>query len=179
MSAILIELEGEGELLRRVGQALTAVQNPQELMEAIGSRLRANVEHRFETKTDPDGKPWAPLADISPLLYWTIDRQRRASLKKDADGAYVLPPMPGSLLERTNHMLESLTMNSTVDTMELGFTRPYAIYHETGTKRNDKPYMPRRGMLFGDPVAKRLGDQDRQDVLDELEDFLGAALGQR
>lgn len=174
---IVIELANEEELLLRLSNAVRAVENPQAMMEAIGARLKSNVEMRFETKTDPNGQAWAPLSDRTPELYWTIDKERRGKLKKDAAGAYMFPAMPGSLLQRTGLMLQSLSYTATSDTLDLGFARPYAIYHETGTKRNEKPFMPRRGMLFGDPKQGRLGDGDRQDVIDELEEFIADALG--
>lgn len=156
MSSFLIELEGEADMLRRVGQALQAVQHPQALMEAIAGRLKADVRLRFETKTDPNGLGWLPLADSTRKQYARQDKGKKR----------------GSLLVRSGLMLESLTSNATDDLAELGFTRPYAWWHEVGTQR-----MPRRQILSDDPIAGTLGAQDRQDVLDELQDFLAAALG--
>lgn len=158
MSGFLVELEGEADLLGRVGSALQAVQHPQVLMDAIASRLKANVELRFETKTDPNGLAWLPLAESTRARYEKQDKGKRK----------------GSLLQRTGLMLGSLTSNATDAAAEVGFSRPYAWWHEIGTQR-----MPRRSMLTDDPIAGRLGAQDRQDVLDELEDFLGTALGAR
>ena len=172
MSDFLIVVDDD-VMLQRIGQVLNLLQHPQSLMQSIGAVLKTNVERRFETKTDPNGQQWAPLSEITPTLYWTIDKQRRASLKKDADGSYIIPSMPGSLLQRTNYMLESLTPpHATDDSVELGFTRPYAKWHETGTK-----IMPRRGMLTADPKEGRLGAQDQQDILDEVESFIASALG--
>lgn len=150
------EMDAEGELARRLGRALQQLGHPQILMSAIGARLQANILLRFETKTDPNGLAWLPLADGTRARY----------AKRDGGRAR------GGLLQRTGLMLASLEAHAEADSVEVGFTRPYAIWHEIGTRR-----MPRRQMLTDDPVTGSLGAGDRQDVLDELEHFLHIALG--
>lgn len=158
---LIVELDAEGELQARLARAITGMQHPQALMEAIGARLMTNIQLRFETKTDPDGYAWLPLAASTKARY--------AKQDTGADGTQ---RRQGSLLQRTGLMLQSLGYLAGDTQLEIGFSRPYAYWHEIGTQR-----MPRRSMLMGDPVAGRLGETDRQDVLDELEDFLAGALG--
>lgn len=155
---IVIDLDGEASLQQRIGHAMAAVQQPRALMEAIGQRLVSNVELRFETKTDPNGLAWLPLADSTRERYERQDKGRRR----------------GSLLQRSGLMLASLTESAGPDSVTVGFGRPYAIWHILGTSR-----MPRRDPLFGDPTVGRLGDGDRQDVIDELQEFLADAFGGR
>lgn len=144
---------GERSLEARLGEILRGLEQPAELMGAIGARMEANVNLRFTTKRAPDGTAWLPLAASTRELY--------EDLYKGA--------VPGSLLERTRRMRNSLAHLAGDTMVEWGFSVPYAIYHETGTRRG----LPRRQLLTDDPIAGTLGAGDRQDILDELQDFIG------
>lgn len=148
---LTIVLANEAELTRRLGRMIQRLERPRELLDRIGAALEQNIEFRFDTKQDPDGTAWKPLAPST----------RKAYLAK-YDGN-----IPGSLLERTRRMRDSLTHNATDAYVDVGFGDPVAGYHETGTRR-----MPRRGLLTDDPVAGTLGDQDREDVLALMNAFL-------
>jgi len=59
----------------------------------------------------------------------------------------------GSLLEHTRGMRDSISHSVESDAVLVGFGKPYALYHETGTKR-----MERRGLLAteqGDLAPRR------------------------
>jgi phage virion morphogenesis protein len=146
----------DAELRRALARAIDGLEHPGDLLARIGAVLERNVQLRFETKTDPDGVPWLPIAPRTRKRYETR-----------YDGA-----IPGSLLERTGHMRASLAVNATDDFVEIGFADAKAAWHETGTQR-----MPRRAMLLGDWVSGRLGAVDQADVLSEVNDYLGALLG--
>lgn len=121
----------------------------QRILDAIGAELESRVDRRFDTKTDPSGAPWAPLAAST--------RERYAK----ADGA----KGKGSLLIREGHMLDSLSHQVEGSAVLVGFGVPYAAYHEFATRR-----MPRRGLLTADPEAGELGEGDRRSILDLLAD---------
>lgn len=136
------------------------------VMRAIATALEAQVEKRFETATDPAGRPWKPLAP-STLSAW-LDRGK-GNRKKD-----------GSLTQRgrerlssrkplydTGDLLGSLTSSASRSEARVGFGVPYAAYHEFGTKR-----MPRRGLLMADPQSRTLGEADRREVLDIIREAL-------
>lgn len=152
----IIELDAEGELQARLGAAMRGMSRPSELMSAIGDRMVANVHLRFDTKKGPDGTPWLPAAES------TLAKLRRKNKGQ----------VPGSLLERTRRMRDSLDPSPGEVSVEWGFSVPYAIYHETGTRRG----LPRRQLLTDDPIAGTLAAQDRQDILDEVNDFLQGLL---
>ena len=147
-----IDLDGEGALQRRLGEAVRGLQQPHELMQAIGAVMERNINFRFDTKTDPAGNKWLPLADSTKALY--------AKKYKDK--------VPGSLLERTRRMRDSLSYDPGEVSVEVGFGVPYALYHETGTRRG----LPRRQLLTDDWVTGTLGAQDQADITAEIEAYL-------
>lgn len=127
-------------LHRRMGD-LTPV------MQDIGSVIESRISDRFESRTDPSGKSWAPWAQS------TIDSYPDDGNRK--------------LLDRYGDMLLSLNSQPKKDSVRIGFGKPYATYHEWSTK-----HMPRRGLLFADPDAGTLGKDDEAAVLDILELWL-------
>ena len=122
------------------------------VMGAIGMELEGRVSDRFESTADPDGSQWEP----HPVLGYPWEYDARY-------------PSDGNrrLLNRSGDMLESLSYQADRDSVLVGFGQPYAAFHEYGTK-----YMQRRGMLFADPVAGTLGQDDQQSILDILRQHL-------
>ena len=121
-------------LYRRLGD-LTPV------MQSIGMEMESRISGRFETRTDPSGKSWAPWAD-STLESYPEDGNRQ-------------------LLDRYGDMLLSLNHKADATSVRIGFGKPYAAFHEWGTK-----HMPRRGLVFADPDAGTLAKGDEEAVLD-------------
>lgn len=154
-----IELQGSDVMLAQIGGVLQRLQDPQDLMRAIGGQLEANIRLRFATKTDPAGNAWQPLTESTKKRY----------AKKYPDGT------PGSLLNRGGHMLNTLANNAGAEFVEVGFSAPYAIFHVTGTTR-----MVRRDSLFAtlssDAVSGTLGAQDEADIREIAEGFLQSPL---
>lgn len=123
-------------------------------MQGIGQELNSRISARFETRSDPLGKPWAPWAEST-----------RETYPKDGRGL---------LLERYGDMLKSLNFQADSTSVRVGFGAVaskngdvYAAYHEWGTKK-----MPRRGLLFADPDAGTLAPTDETAVLDIISGFL-------
>lgn len=148
----------DSKVVAALGLALIALEDPTDLLDRIGAVFERNVQLRFETKTDPSGAPWAELADSTKKSY---------AYKYKGN-------VPGSLLERSRHMRDSLDYNVTGKSVEIGFAELYAQYHETGSKDDKHP--PRRGLLTDDWQTGELGAQDRDDVLAEIQDYLGELL---
>lgn len=113
------------------------------VLESIGTELETRVSNRFETRTDPLGKFWAPWAPATLATY--PDNGNRL------------------LLDRLGDMLHSLTHQADDSSVRVGFGQSYAAFHEWGTED-----MPRRGLLFADPEAGTLGHEDEAAVLDIL-----------
>ena len=112
---VTIEIESRAlqavldELIRR-GQDMSPV------LHAIGSTLENRTRARFESKTDPDGKAWAPWAESTRKQYAKADKGSRK----------------GSLLDRAGHMLDSLSYQVEGDGVRLGVNVPYGAIHQFG-----------------------------------------------
>lgn len=146
-----IELD-DAALKARLAGVMRGLEQPRGLLDRIGALMQRNINFRFDTKTAPDGTRWLPLSATTRAIY---EKKYKGNV-------------PGSLLERTRHMRDSLTHDATDAFVDVGFGDVIAIYHETGTRRG----LPRRQLLTDDPIAGTLGQQDRDDILDEIEAYL-------
>ena len=161
----------DAAVLAAIDGAIRLLEDPRDLLQEIGDQLEANVALRFETKTDPAGQKWAPLSEATKEIYqsdWFI--KRNPAFKGG---------IPGSLLQRTNAMRQSLAFNVVDNVLELGFSRAtkggrweVSQLHETGTRN-----MPRRGILTADPTTGELGAQDQAAILAIVNGQLGALFG--
>ena len=113
------------------------------VMQSIGMELESRISGRFESRTDPAGRAWAPWAQSTVETYPDGGNRR--------------------LLDRYGDMLASLSHQANADSVRIGFGQPYAAFHEFGTTD-----MPRRGLLFADPDAGTLGEGDQDAVMDIL-----------
>lgn len=118
---------------------------------AIGKEMETRIQARFESKTDPDGHPWAPWKPSTVKSY----------------------PKNGNrkMLDRHGDMLGSLNYQADSNSVSVGFGQPYAKYHEFGTSKMD-----RRGMLTADPDAGTLGAEDEQAILEVLRKALESSM---
>lgn len=122
-------------------QSMTAqLRDMTPINKAIGARLERNINMRFDTKTDPSGKAWAP---------WSKD----TADERKAEGR-------GNLLEYTGRMRDSLTYFADNSGVEIGFGVDYAKYHEQLTQGSAS--LPKRAMLFHNG---QLSESDLNDAL--------------
>ena len=146
-------MDALNELIRR-GQDMTPV------LELIGGTLENRARARFESKTDPEGKPWAPWKDSTRKQYDKADTVKGKGVVRS-----------GSLLQRSpDGMLGSLSYQVEGDGVRSGFGKTYAIYHEFGTK-----HMARRGML-AEADHHSLVQGDGQAILDLVQRYFGKPL---
>lgn len=140
MTGVTMRLDVTDDQVRRMLQALAQrMDNLRPVLNDIGAGLESNIQRRFDTRTDPTGKPWAPWAPSTA-------KQRAKSGK-------------GTLMEYTRHLRGSLSYHADADSVEVGFGYPYAIHHEFGAPKNK---LPRRGLLTADPESGTLGHEDAQ-----------------
>jgi len=130
---------------------------------AIGQEMENRVRARFETKADPAGEPWAPWRPRTVKQYDKADTVKGRGRRPDR------VVRSGSLLERSGHMLGSLSYQVDGEGVRIGFGMPYALYHETGTTR-----MARRGLLADDDST--LGDADERAILDLVGAYFAEAV---
>lgn len=85
------------------------------LMEAITGAMLFSVQRRFETETDPDGTPWAPL------------RPRTAARRIRGR-----PRGTEHMLRVTNRLYSSITGEATDTQSTVGTNLAYAAAHQAG-----------------------------------------------
>lgn len=156
MIEVTVEDKALQEYLTRLQRRLG---NLKPVMRSIADGLETRVSDRFETQTDPNGRPWKAWAPATLAAY----------PKKGVNNR---------ILDRYGKMLESLSSIATADTARVGFGAVasaerdvYAVYHEFGTQ-----HMVRRGLLFDNPETGTLGAGDSQALDRLLADWLNDAI---
>lgn len=155
MIAITVQDQAVQDYLARLARRMG---NLKPVMQSIATEIETRVSARFETQSDPNGRPWRAWQPATVAAYPKNGHKR--------------------LLDRYGSMLNSLNSIATADTARIGFGAVggvagdvYAVYHEFGTQ-----HMARRGLLFGDPEAGTLGEGDSQAVNKLLSDWLNDAI---
>lgn len=128
-------------VLDALSHLMRQVTDMQPAMAGIGQEMVTRVSNRFETETDPLGHPWLPWSESTKKSY-----------PKDGNGR---------ILDRYGDMLDSLNFQADKDSTTIGFGAPYAVFDEFGTQ-----YMPRRQMIFDDPVAGTLAPDDQKAIIE-------------
>lgn len=161
-----LEVVGLGELQAVLARAARELDNPRDLLDAMGATLQGNINLRFDTKTDPNDEPWEPLTPNTLAIY--------AAQERKGNGP---PAGRGTLLNHMGYMLDSLTHNVGPDYVDVGMSRQtkggnwaVPLLHETGTRS-----MPRRGIFLGNWEAGTLGAQDEADLLADVSAWLDDA----
>jgi hypothetical protein len=113
------------------------VATPEQMLGSIGeSLLRVNQE-RHDQGVDPDGKPWAPLAES------TIAAGKRK----------------GGPLKRTGRMLANFKYQARGDTLRLGFDNGDgfpAVFHQDGSRPHVISARKAKALKFGGVYRKRV-----------------------
>ena len=131
-----------GEIYLKLGGDLTP------LMRGVGSIIENSTRERFSTKTAPDGSTWA---DLKP------------STLKAKKGR-------GSKMVEYGDLMRSITSYANSTSAVVGTDRPYAKYHQTGTKNSDGSERMEARPIFG------ISAEDRTDVLDLMNDFMAGVV---
>lgn len=153
MIAITVQDQAVQDYLARLARRMG---NLKPVMQSIATEMETRVSARFETQSDPNGRPWRAWQPATVAAYPKNGHKR--------------------LLDRYGDMLNSLSSMATADTARIGFGAVgsvagdvYAAYHEFGTQ-----HMARRGLLFGDPEEGTLGAGDSQALDTLLSDWLNS-----
>lgn len=170
---VSIEVTGAAELRAALASAVQRLEDPRELMQSLGAVFVQRIEQRFDSKRDPDGVPWLPLAESTREKY-----KREDTAGSGPRAGQVV--RRGTLLERTRSMRNSLTANVGDDFVEVGMNTVtdgakqwnISLLHEFGTQR-----MPRRPIYLSDPVSGTLGAGDEAALLAEVASFLDDVFG--
>lgn len=118
------------------------------LMRGVAAVIENSSRDRFRTKTAPDGSTWA---DLKP------------STLKNKKGR-------GSKMVEYGDLMRSITSYANSTSAVVGTDRPYAKYHQTGTKNSDGSERMEARPIFG------ISAEDRTDVLDLMNDFMAGVV---
>ena len=134
-----------GELSDKIGLLYSRLDGDlKPLMQGIGAIVESSTRDRFRTKTAPDGSSWD---DLKPS---TIEAKNGR----------------GGILVDRGDLMRSITHHATSVSVQVGSDRPYAKYHQTGTKNSDGSERMAARPIFG------LSTGDRDDIRDLLNDFM-------
>lgn len=99
------------EVLQRLDHIISTLIGPsrEQMFDAIGNGLVANLQLRFKDGVDPQGNPWV--------------KSQRAIREG------------GQTLINTGLMRNSFTYAADADGVDVGTNNPYAPFHQFGTKR--------------------------------------------
>lgn len=145
--SVRVEIVGIAEALATTERVENRLLNLEPLFRDIGALLESNANVRFDTKTDPDGKPWQEWA---PSTRAAREREGR-----------------GTLMEYSGLMREGLSSAFGPSFAEVFLTASYADAHERPKPTSN---LPRRSMLTSETGG--LGAQDLDDVLTAIEKYL-------
>lgn len=113
-----------------------AVSDLRPLMQALGEHLAETTKQRFETSTDPDGKPWAPNA---PATYERYLGKYKGGFGKDgrlnragAERAMGKKPLVGE----TRALSTTISYRAGSDFVEIGSPMLYAAVQQLGAKKH-------------------------------------------
>ncbi len=118
--SILFELNVSGDEEMRKLLDKAANLDTTDMMEALSVGLVAQTESRFDSKTAPDGTPWAP---------WS---ERYAKTRRGNH----------SLLIDSSRMITSIYGSHTRTTASVGSPVPYAAAHQKGNPNKNLPARP-------------------------------------
>ena len=170
---IKIEVSDQG-----VNQALTRLANTTQhlptVLDLIGDMLVDSTRQRFATSTGPDGQRWAPNSQVTILRYLSKYKgsygKKTGKLTKTGAGrAMSKRPLIGESGDLSRQIYSKIDGN----TLYIGSTMIYSAMQQFGGKKSQYP------SLWGDIPARPflgLSDQDRNNILDTISDYLSNSL---
>ena len=136
MAGVSIQVElSAAEARDRLSELLARMENPSGFYKAVGERILSSTSGRFEAESDPDGKPWAPLAPRT-----IKQRQKRGQLPLTILRSNSKGKAGSSLAGSINYI-------ATADEVRVGSPVEYAAIHQLGgtiEKKEGTRYMAGR-----------------------------------
>ncbi len=164
--------------------------SPRPVLQQIGEMLVDSTKQRFGTATAPDGTPWAPNSPAT-MIAWLRKKSGKFEGHKrtgNRDGYfYGKGDKKGKLAAKgiATVMAKRVLIGDTTDLarqifpvvggdyVQIGSDRPYAAMQQFGGAKSKFPN------LWGDIPARPflgLSDQDTQNILDTISEYLQASL---
>ena len=126
---IELEIEGLGDVRRRLARLADRLDDPTPVFERIGARLVESTEARFDALKGPDGRSWPPLAEKT-RRYKRRHKDRPLTLEGDLRGSFSAEADRSGLV--------------------VGSDRPYAAAHQFGRAESNIPARPFLGLSDAD-----------------------------
>ncbi len=159
-ASLHVEISGLVEAGRRLSNLADSGHNLTPLFQDIGEYLVRSTKERFNTQTDPSGKPWAPLSE-----------EYRARKKQNRD----------KILTLSRDLGGSVAFRAARDHVDVG-TRPiYSGTHQFGAAKGSFGSTSKGSPIpWGDIPARPflgLSDEDEREITLIVVDYLAEALG--
>lgn len=152
---------------KEVNQALDrlfkSAQKPRPVLEQIGDILVDSTKRRFSNSVGPDGQRWAPNTQTTILRYLGVYKGSFSSSKRPLIGE------TGSLSSQISYEIDGS------GTLFVGSTMIYAATQQFGAKKRQFQGKAPWGDIPARPFLG-LSDQDRNNILDTISDYLTDSL---
>jgi len=102
-----------GEVNELFEEVLNHVADKEQLLREVGEALLFNIDKRFETETDPDGKKWRPLSPFTIAM-----KQQQGRIQK--------------ILQSTGRLRGSFEYRISNEKLIIGTNVSYARKHQFG-----------------------------------------------
>jgi phage gpG-like protein len=182
----------DAEVKQTLRQMLARLQNPSPVMRDIGEYMLRSTDERFRREVAPDGKPWAPLSEVTLLRRLTgtkkDPKKGLLSKRKTTAGGRTLTKKGAKVLAAAKILRDSGVLQDTIRyqlkdggrAVAVGTNRIYAAAQQFGMKRgyagSDRHGRP---IPWGDiPPRPFLGiaAADREEILEILRRALEQSL---
>jgi phage gpG-like protein len=123
--------------------------NLKPVMSSIGEYMLGEVRGRFDSETDPIGKPWAKLAEAT--IADKTRRQRSGQTRGGGSRARV-NAAPNAILKSSFLLRDTIAYKASPFEVRVGTPQKYGVHHQYGTAR-----MPARPFLgYNDSDLKEI-----------------------
>lgn len=161
MSGTAISLQGDARVMGVLRELVSRASDLTPAMRNIGEGLVTSTQVRFETETDPEGRPWKPLA-VETLLRRAAHSQKRKNAKGESYTVRSAYNAKGDMtaaaqkrlkslkiLQHLGHLKGSIHQAAGRDQVEVGSNLAYARIHQYGGQagRGHKVTIPARPFL--------------------------------
>ncbi len=180
MSGTAISLNGSARVVEVLQQLTRRASDLTPVMRSIGEGLVTSTQQRFESETDPQGRPWKLLSAVT-LLKRLAHTQKRKNDQGDTITVRSPYTTKGKLtstaqkrltslkiLQILGHLKGSIHQVAGRDQVEVGSGLVYARIHQYGGKAG-------RGQKVDIPARPYLGidEADATSIVDTLRTYIG------
>jgi phage virion morphogenesis protein len=151
MSSLFVVTVTDQGLRRALENMADRARDLQPVLQSAGEALVERTKRRFETSTDPDGKPWQPLSAVTDRLWEAKRLGGPKNLKKDGSLRAHAERSKANrrILVDEGNLRRQIVAMASKDTLVVRATTQYAAIHQFGGQagRGRKTNIPARPFL--------------------------------